>query len=294
MADYKAAMAGQPLPVGAQRARPGTMTALALSYFASPEFRALKQSTQRARRWLIERLCREHGDKRAADMRRDHVVKLMARLKPGAANGLRRALRGLMRHAVDIGLRSDDPTRDVKAVRIKTDGHHSWSDGEIAQFELCHHVGSRARLALALLLYTGQRRGDVIRMGAQHMRDVALYVKQEKTGAELVIPTHPELAAVIAATPSEHLTFLTTRYGGPFTATALSNWFREQCDKRGFRIAPRTVCARPRRGAWPKPAAPRTKSGPSLARKSGRTRALHKGGGSASAGRGGHGQNGKI
>ena len=45
MADYEAAMAGQPLPVGAQRARPGTMTALALSYFASPEFRALKQST---------------------------------------------------------------------------------------------------------------------------------------------------------------------------------------------------------------------------------------------------------
>src|SRR5262249_53104155 len=117
MADYEAAMAGQPLPVGAQRARPGTMTALALSYFASPEFRALKQSTQRARRWLVERLCREHGDKRAADMRRDHVVKLMARLKPGAANGLRRALRSLMRHAVDIGLRSDDPTRDVKAVR---------------------------------------------------------------------------------------------------------------------------------------------------------------------------------
>lgn len=234
MADYEAAMAGQPLPVGAQRARPGTMTALALSYFASPEFRALKQSTQRARRWLVERLCREHGDKRAADMRRDHVVKLMARLKPGAANGLRRALRSLMRHAVDIGLRSDDPTRDVKAVRIKTDGHHSWSDGEIAQFELCHHVGSRARLALALLLYTGQRRGDVIRMGAQHMRDVALYVKQEKTGAELVIPTHPELAAVIAATPSEHLTFLTTRYGSPFTATAFSNWFREQCDKAGL------------------------------------------------------------
>ena len=66
MRDYEAAMAEQPLPVGADRARPGTMQAVALSYFASPEFRTLRQSTQRAYRWTIERLCREHGDKRTA------------------------------------------------------------------------------------------------------------------------------------------------------------------------------------------------------------------------------------
>src|SRR5262245_46207906 len=89
----------------------------------------------------------------------------------------------------------DDPTRDVKAIRVKTGGHHSWTDDEIARFERRHPVGSRARLAHALLLYTGQRRGDVIRMGPQHMRGGAIHVKQEKGGAELVIPIHSELAA---------------------------------------------------------------------------------------------------
>ena len=222
MNDYEAALTGQPVPVGVNTARPGTMRALALSYFVSPEFRTLRLSTQRAYRGIIERLCAEHGDKRAADLRREHVVRLMAARAehPGAANGLRMALRVMMKHAIDIGLRADDPTREVKAVRIVSDGHHSWTDDEIAQFEQCHPVGSRARLALGLLLYTGQRRGDVIRMGAQHIRNGALYVKQEKTGTELIIPLHPSLAAIIAAAPRDHLTFVTTRLGGPFQGSA--------------------------------------------------------------------------
>src|SRR6516165_9761241 len=58
MRDYESAMADQPLPVGASKVRPGTMTALALSYFASPEFQALRPSTQRAYRGTIDRICR--------------------------------------------------------------------------------------------------------------------------------------------------------------------------------------------------------------------------------------------
>jgi integrase len=233
MRAYESALAGQPRPRTSSTARPGTMAALALSYFASPQFGALRLSSQYVYRRTIERFCKEHGDKRAADLRRDHVVKLMSRLgrTPHAANTLRRMLRNLMRHAVDIGIRGDDPTRDVKAIRIKSGGHHSWTDAEIAQFERCHPIGSRARLALALLLYTGQRRSDVIRMGPQHVRGGALHVKQEKTGVELAIPVHPDLAALIAATPSGHLTYLTTTIGSPFAATTFTHWFRRECNK---------------------------------------------------------------
>ncbi len=236
MSDYEAAIAGQPHQIGANRSRPGTMWALALSYFASPAFRTLKPSTQRAYRGIIERLCKQHGDKRAVDLRREHIVRLMAARvdEPNVANGLRMALRVMMKHAIELGLRADDPTREVRAIRIRSDGHHSWTDDEIAQFEQCHSIGTRARLALALLLYTGQRRGDVIRMGAQHIRNGALHVKQEKTGAELLIPVHPTLATIIAAAPREHLTFVTTRLGGPFEGSAFSRWFRQQCDQAGL------------------------------------------------------------
>ena len=234
MAAYEQALAGQPSAVGAGKARPGTMHALALSYFASPEFRTLRPSTQQAYRRTIEAFCKEHGDKRVTLLCREHVIKLMAARPPGAANGLRTVLRVMMRHALDMGLRADDPTRDVKAFRAKSAGFHSWTDDEIAQFEAFHPIGSRARLAMALLLYTGQRRGDVLRMGPQHVRAGFLYVKQEKTGAELQIPMHATLTAIIADTPSGHLTFLTTRFGSPFGSSAFSHWFRDRCNEAGL------------------------------------------------------------
>jgi integrase len=143
-----------------------------------------------------------------------------------SANGLRKALRAMMKHAVETGVRPDDPTHDVKAIRVKSDGFHSWTDEEIAQFEKRHPIGSRSRLALALLLYTGQRRSDVVRMGRQHIRDGFLHVRQMKTGAELAIPVIPELEQILARTLANHLTFLTTQIGKPFTAAGFGNWFR--------------------------------------------------------------------
>jgi len=45
---------------------------------------------------------------------------------------------------------------------------------------------------------------------------------------------HPDLAAVIEETKSEHLTFLTTRGGKPFVPGSFANWFREMCNKAGL------------------------------------------------------------
>jgi integrase len=239
MAAYQEALAGQPLPIGIGQVMPGTLRALAVLYYTSVSFRSLKPSSQALYRWNIDKFCREkdragqsYGDKRVATLQREHVVRLMAARaeQPGSANALRKILRVLMQHAVEIGLRSDDPTRNVKPIRIKTDGFHSWTDVEIRQFEARHPIGSRARLALALLLYTGQRRSDVVRAGRQHLRDGFLYVRQQKTGAELAIPMHPELQTIIAATTAGQMTFLVTEQGKPFLPQSFSAWFREQCD----------------------------------------------------------------
>ena len=249
MAAHETALAGQSMQIGGARVKPGTFRALAASYFNSAvasnpnpkalPFPSLSPTTQTIYRNAIERLCeetdregRKYGDKSAATLQREHVIKLMAAkaTKPEAANLLRKVLRAMMTHAIDIGLRADDPTRDVNAIRVKTDGYHSWTDDEISQFENRHDIGTRPRLALALLLYTGQRRSDVVGMGKQHVRNGSILVRQLKTGASLQIPIHATLAAVIAATPSEHLTYLTTQFGKPFTAAGFGNWFRDQCN----------------------------------------------------------------
>jgi integrase len=93
---------------------------------------------------------------------------------------------------------------------------------------------SRSWFALGIVWRTAQRRGDVIRMGRQHIRDGILYVKQRKTGAELEIPVHPDLREILDATPSEHLTFLVNAWNRPFDPGGFSNWFREQCDAAGL------------------------------------------------------------
>ena len=248
MAAYETALAGQPLEVGNGRTKPGTTRALAVSYFNSTGFRAGDEhaigSPQHHRPALPK-----HRDKRAATLQREHVIKLMAARaeRPGAANWLRKVLRAMMKHAVEIGLRTDDPTRDAEGIRIKSDGHHSWTDAEIAQFERHHAVGSRARLAFALLLFTGQRRGDVIRMGRQHVRDGFLSVKQMKTGAVLNLPVHAELAAVISASATGHLTFLVTRLGQPFPGTGFSTCSGRSAMWPACAIAAPMGCARRQR-----------------------------------------------
>ena len=234
---YVQAMAGQaPCPIVERPARPGTINALAISYLSSTAFGSLAKSTQAPYRNFVAQFCKEHGDYRVDTLQREHIVRMMDRRSTtGAKNRLRKVLRAMMQHAVAVGMRSDDPTRDVKAVAGKAGGgHHPWTEEEIAQFENCHPIGSRARLAQALLLYTGQRRGDIIRMGRQHVRDGMLQVKQEKTGAQLSIPVHPDLQEIIDASVTG-LTFLTTKWGKGWHPAAFTNWFGKQCKVAGLR-----------------------------------------------------------
>jgi hypothetical protein len=176
MAAYERALAGQPTPLGAARMLPGTIRALAVSYYNSLAFRSMKANTQSVYRNIIERFCRErdkegqeYGNKIAAQMRRDRVIKLMAARaeKPDSANGLRKVMRAIMQHAIEIGLRADDPTQGVRPLRPKSKlGFHRWSDVEIAQFEARHPIGTKPRRALALGLYTGQARQERCCYGA--------------------------------------------------------------------------------------------------------------------------------
>jgi integrase len=70
-----------------------------------------------------------------------------------------------MRHAVETGMRPDDPTVGIRKLRTGSSGYRTWTEAEIQKYYDKHPTGSRARLALDLMLYTGQRRADIVRMG---------------------------------------------------------------------------------------------------------------------------------
>src|SRR5262249_19809119 len=138
--------------------------------------------------------------------------------------------RHFVRWAESRKLINTDPTWGIRLKVPKSGGHHTWSEQEITAFKAHHPVGSKPRLALALGLYTGQRRGDVIKIGRQHIRDGVLTVRQQKTGTFLVLPVRSELAEIIAGTPSGNLTLLTTKTGKPYAANDFSIQFRKWCD----------------------------------------------------------------
>ena len=234
--EYRRWLAGEVATKEPTRSAAGTIDALVERFYTSAEWKGWAPETQRTFGNIMQRLRASHGAKRVSNLQREHVRAIVAEkaATPFAANNLLKVIRALMRFAVAEGWRRDDPTIGVPKVKARTAGIHSWSEDEISAFEARWPVGTTQRLAMSLMLFSGQRRSDVVKMGRQHVRDGRISVVQQKTGTALSIPLHPALVAVIEATPSEHLTFLTTRHGRPYTSAGFTNWFREACVAAGL------------------------------------------------------------
>jgi integrase len=238
MAAYQSALDAAPAPIGGVRSKPGSLSAAIASYYGSHAFkRGLALTSQQVRKAVLEAFRREHGDKPIALLPKTFIEAVLEDMAPTAARNWLKAIRALVTHCIKVDMLREDPTLGIKLRPIKGDGHHTWSEDEIASFEAAFAIGTRERLALALGLYTGQRRGDVLRMGRQHIRGDVLHVEQSKTGAVLVLPIHPDLHVVLDTVPSPQMTFLQTKRGAPFDPKSFTQWFGQACDKAGLSSA---------------------------------------------------------
>ena len=226
--------------VGKSHSAPGSLSAAIAAYYTDNSFTGeLATETQKARRTILERFRNEHGNKPIALIERVHIAKILGEKTPAASLNWVTAIRGLMQFVVKVGMRKDDPTAGIERAKPpKTEGHHSWTEDEIAQYEAKHPIGSVPRLAMTLVLYTALRRSDIVTLGPQHVRNGIITVRPQKTrrttGKTLQIPVHPALAEILARTPTQHLTFLTTEVGEPFRPPGLSSKFRVWCDEAGL------------------------------------------------------------
>jgi integrase len=245
MATYAAALAGTTSPlaidVGASRTIPGSLNHAVVAFYRSRRFLKNKPITQQTDRNILEALRSKHGDKRIALMERRHIEVMLSEkaATPSAQRNLLRVLRVLLDFAVTEKLRRDNPALGIKLDPVRTQGFHSWTEDELVAFEAHHPLGTKARLALALLLYTAQRRSDVVRLGPLMIviRDSEQHLAftQSKTKTAMCIPIAEPLAHVIAATPMIGVkTYLVTEYGKPFTAAGFGNWFRQRCNEAGL------------------------------------------------------------
>jgi integrase len=238
---YLEALAGAEMGTARWRPAPaGSFGAICQGY-ASAAFKALDPSTKAWRRRVLDGLCREHADKPISRLEARHVRQFRDEhaAKPSVANKVIKALRALFAWAVEENLTPLDPTREVRSIRYMSTGFHSWTAEEIEQFESHHPLGTKAYLAMALLLYTAGRREDVVRLGRQHIRAGRVRYTQAKnehrSRVEIDIPLHPDLGAALETAPVSHLTFLVTEHGNPFTPAGFGNRFRAWCDEAGLR-----------------------------------------------------------
>lgn len=246
LADYREAAAGLTERKGENpnvaKVVPRSVRWLCVQYFKSAMFKELDPRTQKVRRAILERFCKHKndGDKPFALLQPRHVRIRRDEMsdRPEAANSMVKALRQLYRFALRYDHHDDNPADKVEYLKGNADGFHSWTLDEIEKYEEVHPVGTTARLALALALYTGQRRSDLVQFGKQHIRDGWLVFTQHKgrnrNPVRMEIPIIPELQSVIDQTSTGDLTFLVTAFNRPFTSNGFGNRFRKWCDDAGL------------------------------------------------------------
>ncbi len=215
---------------------------LCMQYFQTADFQRLDPRTQRVRRGILERFCQNEsdGEKPYAMLLPRHIRERRDAMtdRPEAANSLIKALRQLFRYATEYDHLDSNPAREVPFLVSKSQGFHSWTIEEIRKFENTHLVGSMARLTLALALYPGHRRADIVRFGPALVKDGWLVFTQTKNRnrnpVHMEIPILPELQRIIDATACGTDSFLITSFGKPFTSNGFGNRFRKWCNEAGL------------------------------------------------------------
>ena len=155
---------------------------------------------------------------------------------PDQARHFLDAMRGLFRWAAEVKLVKHDPTIGVRnPPRKASDGFIPWTEEHVAKYQQSWPIGSRQRVWLDVLLYSGLRRGDAVRYGRQHVHKGVGRIKTEKSGGTVVavVPVLPVLAKTLDAGPCGDLTFIVGANGQPMTKESFGNAFREACRSAG-------------------------------------------------------------
>ncbi|MEL6596029.1 MAG: tyrosine-type recombinase/integrase [Pseudomonadota bacterium] len=250
--DYQLAVAGHiPKEQGAPKlstTSSGSIRELIEHYYQCAAFTTLAPRTRHVRQQILDRFCRnmDDGDKPFGSLKRRHLLHRRDAMadRPEAANGMIKALRQVFKFAVEYGYCDDNPAASVPMLIGSGDGIRTWSFEDVGKFEDRHTLGTMARLAMSLALYTGQRRSDIVRLGpglerSYHGREGLEFVQfknRNKRGRQvcLWVPIVPDLRNVLDATPTCGSTYIVSEFGRPFTTESFGNRFRHWCNEAGL------------------------------------------------------------
>ena len=231
-AEYQAALAGTPARKSKDNAT-GTLAWLVERYRETTAWTTLALETRQRRENILLAVLDSAGHQPFTRITKAAIVAGRERRTPFQAKHFMDTVRGLFRWAVDAGLAKVDPTAGVAYPKLPdSNGFPPWDEEDVALYEERWPIGTRERVWLDVLLYTGLRRGDAVRLGKQHVRNGIATLKTEKT--DVTLPILPVLAQTLAAGPCGDLAFIASKAGKPFQKHSFGNAFAAAARKAGI------------------------------------------------------------
>jgi integrase len=205
-------------------------------YMSSRAWNMLATSTKRSRSLILQKLSVAVGKENIKDITQLNIQKSLDRRfeTPSAANSLLKVLRALFIWAVEYGYTNANPAMLVKPFKCSEDGFHTWTEEELERFENFWAIGTRERLAYEIMLKTGLRRSDAVRLSRSHIREGILRINPYKTpNTPVTQKLSPELLAILQGSMEDGralgLTYVRTESGNPMKPESFTNWFRKAC-----------------------------------------------------------------
>jgi integrase len=247
MAAYKAALVGQAAPASLYgKARPGTVKWLIDRYRESQTWQAYSPETRRQREFIFLQIIAKAGNEPLRNVTRGAIARGRdERAKtPAQSRHYMEAVRGLFSWALDAQLVAFDPAAGLKdPPRKKGGGFRAWSEEEVRRYEAHWPLGTRQRVWLDVLLYSGLRRGDAVKLGRGHVRvfnskgrRIRVHtIATQKSGetVDVTLPILPQLQVTLDAGPIGAETYIAGVRGKPFTKEGFGTAFADACKLAG-------------------------------------------------------------
>jgi integrase len=237
--EYHAAVSGERSPPK-RGAKAGSLEWLIARYRETPTWLTFSQATRRQRENIFRQIIKSAGWERYDKIAEKDIAAGRDRRgkTPFQARHFLDTMRGLFAWAKEAGFVKFDPAGGVKYPALKSgEGFPVWTEEDVAAYEERWPLGTRQRVWLAVLLYTGLRRGDAVRLGRQHVRKEEATIRTQKSGSkiEVTIPLLPPLVEALRAGPTSDLAFICGSNGKAMTKESFGNAFSEACRAAGVR-----------------------------------------------------------
>lgn len=210
------------------------------SYRETGDWTSLAKSTRRQRENIMLHVLKESGGKPYAAIRPKHIQDGIERRSktPSAARNFLDTMKGMFRWARKRDHVKVDPTAfDIEPPkRKKGNGFPAWTRDDVDAYRRRWPLGTRQRVWLDVILYTGLRRGDLNRIGKQHVRDGVATIRTEKGGETVTVtlPILPSLQATLDRGPIGDLAWICGARGEPFTKESFGNEFSQAARQAGI------------------------------------------------------------